>query len=213
MKNKMLVNIGALLLMGVMSVNVIAGGEKELKTPMLDVDIPAHTEKNWTVELNSGVNYGNVRADNQAYTMVPVDLTLSRRIDDVSLSGWNRGYTEFYARSFYDFIEQGPESRMIGLTVGPRYNFVQEGWRFIPFVDGNVGLGFVDSTKAKYDGYGQDFNFEFGVGAGVKYLITDNVYIRTTATYEHFSNAGLSDPIPNNPTDNVGVRVGVGFAF
>ena len=30
--------------------------------------------------------------------------------------------------------------------VGPRYNFVQPGWKIIPYVEGGVGIGFADSN-------------------------------------------------------------------
>ena len=88
-------------------------------------------EKDWTLELGSGVLFSNVRSGepNQAYTVVPISLTASLRIDDVSLDhefgGILRGYTEFFFRGDYDQIERGPETHYEGLVVGPRYNFVQ----------------------------------------------------------------------------------------
>ena len=101
-------------------------------------------EKDWTIELGTGVAWSNVRSGepNAAYTLVPVSLTASLKLDDVSLDdflgGWLRGYSEFYFRGDYDPIVHGPENHYEGLMAGPRYNFVQPGWKIIPFVEGGV---------------------------------------------------------------------------
>ena len=219
MKNKMKSVMLVSLIMGVIATNIFAGTEQEsdpksIKNPIIYSDIQTEQlNHDWTLELGSGWNSGNIRTQNQAYTMVPLNVEASYALDGVSLSDFRQGYTEFFVRDFYDFITQGPESRMIGFTAGPRYNFVQKNWRVIPFIEGNVGVGFTDAKSAKMEGYGQDFCFEFGVGTGFKYLLTSRTYLRVTATYEHFSNAGLSGHQDNNATDDVGARIGIGFAL
>jgi opacity protein-like surface antigen len=141
------------------------------------------TEKEWTLELGSGVTWSNVRSGlpNQAYTIVPISLTASLALDDVSLDnflgGWLRGYSEFYFRGDYDVIAHGPEHHYEGILVGPRYNFVQPGWKLIPYVEGGVGFDFADANPVG-GGLGQDFNFSFDVGAGAKYQITDDFFVR-----------------------------------
>jgi len=176
-------------------------------------------DKDWTLELTSGAAWSNVRhgQPNQAYTIVPIDLTASLKIDDVSLDnflgGIFRGYTEFYFTGQYHQIVHGPENHYEGLLVGPRYNFVQPGWKIIPFVDGGVGIGFADSNPA-LGGLGQDFNFTFGVAAGVRYNITDDWFMRLAVQYQHVSNAGLSEPAnPNHPIDSLGPNLSVGYSF
>jgi opacity protein-like surface antigen len=176
------------------------------------------TDHDWTVELGSGAAWSNVRSGqpNQAYTLVPIDLTASLKVDDVSLDnflgGWLRGYTEFYFEGQYQQIVHGPENHVEGFMVGPRYNFVQPGWRIIPYVEGGVGIGFADSNPQQ-GGLGQDFNFTFSAGAGAKYVINDNWFLRLGVTYQHYSNAGLSDPIPNHPIDELGPILSVGYGF
>ena len=97
--------------------------------------------------------------------------------------------------------------------VGPRYNFVQPGWKIIPFIEGGVGFGFADSNP-EAGGLGQDFNFSFEIAAGVKYQINCNWFLRLAAQYQHMSNAGLSDPPnPNHPIDALGPILSVGYAF
>ncbi len=176
-------------------------------------------EKDWTIELGSGATFSNVRSGqpNQAYTIVPIELTASLKLDDVSLDhelgGILRGYSEFYFTGEYDQIVHGPENHYEGIMVGPRYNFVQPGWKIVPFIEGGVGFGFADS-KPQFGGLGQDFNFSFEAAAGAKWLITDDWFLRLSCQYQHMSNAGLSEPTnPNHPIDSLGPILSVGYSF
>jgi opacity protein-like surface antigen len=177
------------------------------------------SEKDWTLELGAGVAWSNVRSGqpNQAYTLVPLSLTASLKLDDVSLDhflgGWLRGYSEFFFRGDYDQIVHGPETHYEGIMVGPRYNFVQPGWKIIPFVEGGVGMGFADSNPQKH-GLGEDFNFTFDVAAGAKYDINCDWFVRLAMQYQHISNGGLSEPInPNHPIDALGPKLSFGYSF
>jgi hypothetical protein len=177
------------------------------------------TEKDWTLELSSGVSWSNVRSGepNEPYTIVPIALTASLKLDDVSLDhflgGYLRGYSEFFFEGQYEQIVHGPENHYEGIMVGPRYNFVQPGWVIVPYVEGGVGLGFADS-KPQLGGLGEDFNFTFEAGAGAKYNITCDFYARLGVEYQHVSNAGLSEPTnPNHPIDELGPKLSFGYSF
>lgn len=203
------------LLAAVPTPRAIAGTDlKEIAAPAVEKPI-----KDWTIELGSGVTWSNVRSGqpNQAYTIVPISLNASLALDEVSLDkfcwGIFRGYSEFYFRGDYAQILHGPENHYEGIMVGPRYNFVQPGWKVIPYIEGGVGFDFADSNPAA-GGLGQDFNFTFGAGAGFKYLITDDWFARLGVEYQHLSNAGLSEPgAPNHPIDALGPKLSFGYAF
>jgi len=180
---------------------------------------PYCTEKDWTIELGAGGAWSNVRngQPNQAYTLVPITLTASLKIDDVSYFDgcWSifNGYTEFFFQGQYQQIVHGPENHFEGIMVGPRYNFVQPGWVIVPFVEGGVGLGFADSNP-QWGGLGQDFNFTFSAAAGVRYDINRDFFVRLAVQYQHISNAGLSEPqFPNHPIDELGPKVSFGYSF
>lgn len=190
-------------------------------TDMREVTPPACTctDKDWTLELVGGVSWSNVRSGqpNQAYTTVPISLTAALKVDDVSLDhvmgGWLRGYTDFFFRGDYEQIVHGPENHYEGIMVGPRYNFVQPGWKIVPYVEGGVGLGFADSNPA-LGGLGQDFNFTFEAGAGARYNFSDDWFARLGVEYQHVSNAGLSEPeFPNHPIDELGPKLSFGYSF
>ena len=137
--------LGCLALMTALSCShVLAGTDlKEITPPTCG----ACSDKDWTLELGSGAAWSNVRSGqpNQAYTLVPITLTASLKLDDVSLDnflgGWLRGYSEFFFQGEYQQIVHGPENHYEGIMVGPRYNFVQPGWVIVPFVEGGVGFG------------------------------------------------------------------------
>ncbi len=192
----------------------------EMKSDMKEITPPEKgcAEKDWTIELGSGCLFSNVRVNGPAsYTMVPINVTASLKLDDVSLDnflgGWLRGYSEFYFNAGYFDIVSGPETRYAGIMVGPRYNFVQPGWKIIPFLSGGVGLGFANSAP-QLGGLGQDFNFSFETSAGIRYNINDDWFLRLAVEYKHISNAGMSEPTnPNHPIDALGPQLSAGYAF
>ena len=202
----------------VLSVSPLMAGTdlKEITPPA--VDKPA-CDKDWTIELASGALFSNVRdsAPVEGYTLIPIAATASLKLDDVGLDnflgGWLRGYSEFYFSGGYYQIVSGPEDHFEGIMVGPRYNFVQPGWKIIPFISGGVGVGFINS-RPQFGGMGEDFNFSFEVTAGAKYMITDDWFARLAIEYKHISNAGMSEPTnPNNPIDALGPQLSVGYTF
>lgn len=214
--------LASLAFAAALSLSPAMAGVETKSTDMKEITPPSCgscTDKDWTIELGSGAGWSNVRSGqpNQAYTIVPITLNASLKLDDVSLDnflgGWLRGYSEFYFEGQYEQIVHGPENHYEGIMVGPRYNFVQPGWKIIPYVEGGVGIGFADS-KPQFGGLGQDFNFSFEAGAGAKYLLCDDFYVRLGVVYQHVSNAGLSEPTnPNHPIDELGPQLSFGYSF
>jgi opacity protein-like surface antigen len=180
-------------------------------------------DKDWSLELGSGILVSDIRTDNTGYTFIPVNLTAALKLDDVTLDnvygGMFRGYTEWVLRGFGMIVAHGIESRFVGMNMGPRYHFCQPGWKLKPFIEGNVGFAFTDSrgltTLDRGDiGQGQDFAFNFGIIGGVRYDIDDTWFVRLSGVFTHFSNAGLSEPDNhNNSIDAAGPELSVGIHF
>jgi hypothetical protein len=61
-------------------------------------------DKDWSLELGSGILVSDIRTDNTGYTFIPVNLTAALKLDDVTLDnvygGMFRGYTEWVLRGF-----------------------------------------------------------------------------------------------------------------
>jgi opacity protein-like surface antigen len=212
--------VACLALVAALSLSrAVAGTEMAQTDTKAMVPQKCCSEKDWTIELGTGVSFSNVRSGqpNQAYTVIPTSLTASLKVDEVSLDnflgGVFRGYTEFFFRGDYEQIVRGPENHYEGIMVGPRYNFVQPGWVVTPYVEGGVGIGFADSNP-EGGGLGQDFNFTFEAGAGAKYNFCDDFSVRLGVEYQHVSNAGLSEPEhENHPIDELGPKLSFGYAF
>ncbi len=198
-------------------------GDDSLKSGPQPASSDQEDEKEWSAELGSGVLFSNVRVSSlDAYTLVPIDFTASLAVDEVSLDdfwgGIFRGNTEFIFRGFGMAVTTGTESRIVGFNVGPRYNFVQKGWPVVPFIGADVGFGFADSrgktNGTQQVGLGQDMNFYFGVVTGIRYYINEDWFVRFTVAYNHFSNAGLSEPArQNRAIDAMGPELSVGSRF
>lgn len=177
----------------------------------------------WSVELGSGALVSNVRESHlDGYTLVPVELTLSRSFDTVYvenfLGGIFKGSPEILARGHHTFIVHGVESRLDGMNFGVRYNFTRPGGRLVPFAESTVGFAFTDSRGLTVDGQdrglGQDFNFNFTLSAGLRLDVNKHWFVRLAAVYSHYSNAGLSEPERDNrQIDAVGPMLSAGYRF
>ena len=125
--------------------------------------------------------------------------------------GWLRGYNQFYFSAVAAPIFRGIENHYFGINAGPRYNFVRPGSRFAAFFSAGVGLGWIDSQPEIYSGQGQDFTFNIVGAVGVTYRFSDHFSGQIGLIYQHFSNAGLTDP---NPSLNLlGLQLGLVHSF
>jgi len=110
---------------------------------------------------------------------------------------WLRGYHQFYISAIAEPIFSGIENHYFGFNLGMRYNFVQRRFRFIPYISGGVGAGWIDSHPQISGGQGQDFTFNILSAAGVSYMVNDHWKIDVGALYQHLSNGGQTDPNPS----------------
>jgi len=124
---------------------------------------------------------------------------------------WLRGYHQFYISAIAEPIFSGIENHYFGFNLGMRYNFVQRRFRFIPYISGGVGAGWIDSHPDIPGGQGQDFTFNILSAAGVSYMVNDHWKIDVGALYQHLSNGGQTDP---NPSLNLfGPQIGLSCSF
>lgn len=198
------------------------GGSSEAGNQTIALDVSAPNCR-WLVESGAGALVSNVRtAHEDGYTLVPVELTLSRSFDKVYLGdflgGIFQGSPEALFRGHHTVIVHGIESRLDGVNFGLRYNFTKPGGRAIPFAETTVGFAFADSRGISVNGQdrglGQDFNFNFTVASGLRYDLNERWYVRLATVYSHYSNAGLSEPErKNRQIDGVGAVLSVGCRF
>ena len=99
-----------------------------------------------------------------------------------------------------------------GITALLRYNFVQPGWRLVPYVHGGVGIVYTDAYKDKTQrAIGQAIEFTPQCSLGFRYLIKKNWSLDAEAMFHHISNAGLDKR--NRSINAIGGFVGVTYFF
>ncbi|MEM6821937.1 MAG: acyloxyacyl hydrolase [Verrucomicrobiota bacterium] len=157
----------------------------------------------------------DISSKDPQYLVLPQFLAIHWQLDDIGNEGWLRGNTEFIFSGYFTPVVDGVESRYVGGLFGPRYNFVQPGWDWVPYIESRVGFGFTDSRANQRDkGQGQDFVFTFTVGIGAKYIINDQFNFSIGALYQHSSNGGLSEPSRENiGLDTIGPVFSLNYGF
>ena len=146
-----------------------------------------------------------------SYEIASQFVTARWRLGAVHKDSWLRGFNQIYVLGMVEPITRGPENFYYGISVGLRYNFVKPNARFIPYVSGGVGLGWIDSHASHFGAQGQDFTFNILTAVGVSYKIDDHWKATVGILYQHLSNGGQTDP---NPSLNLlGPQIGVTYSF
>lgn len=111
--------------------------------------------------------------------------------DVVAEDKWYRGNWEWLNELFAGGQFQPDDgSYFVGWTTGLRYNFAT-GTRWVPFVDGGVGLSGTDIEDPDLSG---TFQFNVQVGLGTHYFFRDDMAVTLQYRWLHFSNAGTKEP-------------------
>lgn len=146
-----------------------------------------------------------------SYEVAAQFFTARWRWGVVERDSWLQGYNQIYATFMVEPIVRGPENFYYGISLGFRYNFAKPGARFVPYVSGGVGLGWLDSHANIYGAQGQDFTFNILTATGVAYKVNDHLKLNAGVQYQHFSNGGQTDP---NPSVNLlGPQIGVTYSY
>ncbi len=162
------------------------------------------------ISTESSFMWGSL-ANPNSYEVAAQFVTARLRWGKIDRDTWMRGYNQVYFLFMAEPFFRGPENFYYGISAGFRYNFVQPGSRFSPYVSGGVGLGWIDSHADIFGAQGQDFTFNILSAIGVSYRVNDRLQLSAGALYQHLSNAGQTDP---NPSLNLfGPQVGVTYSF
>jgi hypothetical protein len=110
-------------------------------------------------------------------------------------------------------IPRGPEDHYFGLGVGLRAIWAKPGTPYSIYADGRFVVGAIDSSGPPA-GQGQDLTFSPLVGLGVQYQLNHRMKVSLGALYEHFSNAGLSEPqVKNVGLNTIGPKFEFNYSF
>ena len=146
-----------------------------------------------------------------SYEVAAQFFTARWRWGVIERDSWLQGYNQVYATLMVEPIVRGPEDFYYGISLGFRYNFAKPGARFVPYVSGGVGLGWLDSHANIYGAQGQDFTFNILTATGFAYKVNDHWKLNAGIQYQHLSNGGQTDP---NPSVNLlGPQIGATYSF
>src|ERR1043166_4648951 len=132
-----------------------------------------------------------------SYEVAAQFFTARWRWGVIQRDSWLQGYNQVYATFMVEPIIRGPENFYYGISLGFRYNFAKPGARWIPYVSGGVGLGWLDSHANINAAQGQDFTFNILSATGVSYKMSDRWKLEMGIQYQHLSNGGQTDPNPS----------------
>ena len=146
-----------------------------------------------------------------SYEVASQFFTARWRWGVIERDSWLQGYNQVYATLVAEPIIRGPENRYFGISLGFRYNFAKPGARFVPYVSGGLGLGWIDSHANVFGAQGQDFTFNILTATGVAWKVNDHWKVSAGILYQHLSNGGQTDP---NPSVNLlGPQLGVTYVY
>ena len=191
----------------VLACSQIFAGTEQTRTQATTEEL---NPQRFELAVESGYLFGAINPPDD-YEIGAEFLTARVRWGVVRRDMWLRGYNQFYVSAIAEPIFRGIENHYFGLNLGMRYNFVRPGSRFVPYISGGLGLGWIDSHADVPGGQGQDFTFNILSAAGISYLVDDHWKISVGALYQHLSNGGQTDP---NPSLNLfGPQVGASYSF
>jgi hypothetical protein len=102
---------------------------------------------------------------------------------------WWRGNWEWLNALFSGAEFDRNHNYLVGATTGLRYSFAT-GTRWVPFVDGGVGLAGTDIGRPDL---GQPFEFNVQAGVGTHYFLRDDTAVTVQYRWLHISDGGMSD--------------------
>lgn len=125
---------------------------------------------------------------------------------------WYRGNIEVLLELSNSIVFKGPGNYIGGITGLVRYNFVQPNARWVPYIQGGVGIVYNDVYKDKtQSAIGQAIEFTPQASVGFRYHLKGRWTIDAEAMYHHISNAGMADR--NGAINAVGGFVGISYFF
>ncbi len=145
---------------------------------------------------------------NYSFTSYRLGVMLNTPAGD----GFLRGNFEFLAEAFGGSVFNGPGNGLGGLAVLLRYNFVQPGSKWVPYVQLGGGGVYSDIYKDQDQRLiGEAFEFDLEATLGIRYFINERWALNLEGGYRHISNADLANR--NIGLNALGASLGLGWHF
>jgi hypothetical protein len=166
------------------------------------------------LQVGSGLFISENYFDPLRPQMNDVDVTtrLGWMLTDPVLEGIFRGNFEFVTEIFGGGFVKGPADGLAGVTLFLRYNYVQPGARFVPYVHAGGGGVYSDASEAQPQReLGSPLLFNLQAGFGARFFCTKKCALFLELNYRHLSNGGLGER--NVGLNSAGSWLGASFFF
>ncbi|MDD5261160.1 MAG: acyloxyacyl hydrolase [Methylacidiphilales bacterium] len=147
------------------------------------------------------------------YDYAKTTLRLGWMLDTPAGDGsWYDGNFEAVMEISTNFVFSGFGNVHVGPTGLVRYNFVQPGWKVVPYVQGGAGIVYSDGYQTSSQrALGGCIEFTPQAGVGIRCLLNNNWSVDLEADFEHISNAGIYSR--NLGVNAIGGQVGFSYFF
>jgi hypothetical protein len=175
---------------------------------------PPFAKGQWTLEVLSGMFFAptGIGPTIPTFDYAPVNLRLGYIVIDPIWSGPMRGCGEVLLDVTAAPVTTGFGDVLGGPSILLRWNFVQPGWRLVPYTQAGAGFIFTDAHEDRTQmAIGQSFEFLLQAGAGARYLVNDRWALNAEFDFEHISNGGTNRR--NWGVNALGGFVGVTYFF
>jgi lipid A 3-O-deacylase len=145
-----------------------------------------------TVSLEAGATTGfQIFGGEQNHDLALASISYGHMLSNVlGENHWYRGNWEIRGELFVGEQFSPSNDWLVGLTPHLRYNLAT-GTRWIPFVDGGLGVGATEIGSPDLSG---TFEFNIQGNIGVHWFVRDDLALTFEAGYLHVSDAGIHDP-------------------
>ncbi len=151
--------------------------------------------------------------DDPSFDFVRMAARLGWMLNDASdWSGPLRGSFEAIFEVSGGPVFDGFGDWLVGPATWIRYNFVQPGWRAVPYFQGGLGIVFSDAYQDKsQDAIGTNPEFTVQGAIGARFLLDEHWSLDLEAGYEHISNADIAKR--NDGVNALGASAGFTYFF
>jgi lipid A 3-O-deacylase len=164
----------------------------------------------WSFEVNAGCYFSQpgVGPRTPTFDLAPINLRLGLMLHEPCFPGWFRGSFEGLVEFSTAPVVDGFGDIVVGPTALLRYNWVQPGRRWVPYLQGGAGLVYNNAFEDRSQrAIGEAVEFALKAAVGCHFFLRDNLSLDVEGGYIHISNADLASR--NLGINSVGGTLGI----
>jgi hypothetical protein len=162
-------------------------------------------ESHWTFLGGYGVTHPGFGATSTKVENVDLVLQYGRFLSEEVGKSWYRGRHELLIEVPFSAVYHPKSAIMTGMNFLACWDFTASE-KIVPYVFGGGGLVY---TNLDIPGLGREFNGNYQVGFGLRYLVKERTAIEFNYRLHHISNANTADP--NEPLNSSKILFGISF--